>query len=305
MNGKRYKLKVIGVVILILLAGGLFVYDNIYLAQKERADKVNIYVAKTDIQANSDITEDMFMKLEINKDSVLPTYVTDFKKVDGMKLKGALLTHEPLTNVRLTESSAENEGEFSLKIEPDFLGDVFTNDTVRVYVQLSDKHTSNIEVTELFKSKKITKMTTPDNVLLSTGKDGVKDANVYIKANESELIDYYIAKEKGKIIVVKFDSLDIEDIKPEKKSNKIEADITKVNEIKDIKFDADSEIVKNAAKEEPKSDSGISVMSYVIQDGENIESLSIKFKTNQKTLSELNDGRNIFVTGETITVPAE
>lgn len=293
MNSKKYKITIALVVALILLATGLFIFDNFYLAQKERQNLVEIYVAKDDIQAYTKITEDMFKRIAINRDSVIPSYVTNVKEVAGQELMGAILKGEPLTSVRLSKESLRDEGQFSLKIEPDFVGDVQQEDLVRVYVQLTDRNTKESQMKVLFDAKKVKKITSADNVIL-TGSQGVKVANVHINATEQELQDYYIAKQKGLIIVAKYDVLDINEVETKAKDTEMEN-----------KFDANSDIVENSSRPTEENEEGISVMSYVVQAGETIDSLSIKFKTDIETISNLNEGREVFEAGETIIVPAE
>lgn len=307
MNSKKYKLTISLVVVLILLAGGLFVFDNFYLAEQQRANLVNIYVAKDDVQAYTKVTEEMFREISIHQDSVLPVYVTNFEEIKGKELLGAILKNEPLTTVRLTDGKERKDGEFSLKIESDFMGDVKQDDLIRVYVQITDKNTLKNEVKLLFDTKKIRKMTTPDNIILQ-GQQGIKIANIHINATEAELKDYYIAKSIGTIIVAKYDNLDIEKIKSEdtSKEDKAEESIKPMDLGTEDKFDVNSEIVKNAKEMNNKKDGeGISVMSYVVQEDETTEDLTIKFKTDLRTISELNEGKTEFNAGETITVPAE
>ena len=174
------------------------------------------------------------------------------------------------------------------------VGDVQAEDLIRVYVQLTDKNTKESQMKVLFDAKKVKKVTSADNVILSGSQQGVKVANVHINATEQELQDYYIAKQKGLIIVAKYDILDI---------GEIETKTTNVNE--DNKFDANSDIVENSSRPTEENEEGISVMSYVVQAGETIDTLSIKFKTDAETISSLNEGRDVFEAGEIIIVPAE
>ena len=208
----------------------------------------------------------------------------------GKALQGGLLKGESLTLQRLATKNS-SEGNLLLKIEPDFSGDVLTNDNVRVYVELINPDTKGTSVKVLYDHKKVQKVTTPDNMILSTPKEGIKNPNFHINVTEDELKEYYVAKQAGFIIVSKLNSLDIKELK---------SDPT-------LKFDENSSDVKNSSKDKLASsstDKGLAVMSYQMQQGDTIDSLSLKFKTSKETIESLNGGQSSFKAGDNLTVPA-
>lgn len=275
------------IITLMALSGGLFAYENVYKVHQAEKNKTVIYVAKEDIQAHTVITEGMFEPVEIDNSSVLSSYVTNLKSVVGKELKGGLLKGEPLSQQRLTDKNTENR-EIVLKIEPDMTGDISTNDNVRIYVQLENRDTGEIKIEKLFDFKKVIddgRVLTAD-VKSNNDKDS-KSFNVY--ASSEEVQNYYLAKAKGSIIVVKLNELDTE---PIASNEKVE------------NFDANSEVVKKATKSNEASE-GQAVITYTVKEGDTLDSLSLKFKTKPETIKALNDGKTEFKAGEMIQVPAD
>lgn len=277
------------IVSLMVLSGGLFAYENVYVAKQKEANKALIYVANQDIQAHTAITADMFQPVSIDNTSVLQGYVLDLNSVNGKELKGGLLQGEPLTQQRLAKKGTYKEGELTLKVVPDSVGDIKGNDNVKVYVQLVDEDTGEVSVKELFEDKKVMEEQKAEGTLLSQEK---QDAPVSfnIVATAKEVKDYYVAKQSGQILVVKINDLD---------TGKISSDSKGAD-----KFDSDSAEVKNASKQDDSANQGQAVVTYTVRKGDTLESLSLKFKTKKETISALNDGREEFNAGEMIQVPA-
>lgn len=286
MNNKKYKTTMGTIAGLMVISGGLFVYENVYKVQKEEASKTMIYLAKEDIQAHTSISKDMFDVVEVSNDSVLSAYVTNINEFVGKELKGGLLRGEPLSIQRLSDETTHT-GEMVLKIEPDFVGTVAANDNIRVFVQLQNRETGEITVKKLFEEKKII----DENTLLPTNvtvQDDEEQQSFSIYANTKEVEDYYIAKASGNVIVVKINELDTNELS----SEKIE------------KFDSDSEEVKNATKANQSESEGQAIITYTVVAGDTLDSLTLKFKTDEKTIKILNDGKTEFEAGEMIQVPA-
>jgi LysM repeat protein len=271
---------------LMLLSGGMFAYENVYVAKKEKANKVTIYIAKQDIQAHTAVKADMFVPIPIDNTSVLRGYVLDVNSVVGKELKGGLLQGEPLTQQRLDEKNASKVGNMMLKIEPDSVGDIKANDNVKVYVQLENEDTGEVTVKELFDNKKVIGQKESESALLTGNQE--KNNFLNIIASEAELKDYYVAKQTGLILVAKINEVDTGEIS----SGDVE------------KFDAKSEDVKNATKGASDKSEGQAVSTYTVKDGDTLESLSLKFKTKKDTISALNNGKEEFDAGEMIQVPA-
>lgn len=290
MNNKKYKTTMGTIVGLMVLSGGLFAYENFYVAKQQEANKVTIYVAKEDIQAHTAITADMFMPLQIDNTSVLKGYVIDVNSVVGKELKGGLLQGEPLTQQRLESKGTSKQGDLTLKITPDSVGDVKANDNVKIYVELTDKDTGEVSVKQLFANKKVLKDAQTSTSILSANKDD-KNNGFNITVTGKEATDYFVAKDSGKILVVKINELD---------TNKISSHATKSKD----KFDANSEEVKNASKQSGSESEGQAIQTYTVKKGDTLESLSLKFKTKKETISALNNNKETFESGEMIQVPA-
>lgn len=313
MNNKKYKTTVSIVATLTLLAGGLFAYDNIYLTKKEQANLVPVYLAKHDIQAYTEVDKDMFNVVGVHKESVLPSYVTNIENIEGQSTIGAILKDEPLTKQRLATENKQKEGDFSLKVEPDFIGDLSKGDTVKVFVQLVNPKTKETTVKVLFDQKQVKKVVSPDNVVIDgILQSGVKIGSISINATEDELESYYNAKQSGYIIVAKYEMLDVNEVVStqveENKGSEQKSEVTDVKETSEgkEKFEPNSkEAIESERIFDQEEGEAMAVMSYVVQEGETIDTLSIKFKTSVEQLTLMNEQKSEFVTGETITVPAE
>lgn len=275
MKMKSKNIYLSGMIGTLVIGGGLFVYQNVYLA-KQNPEQV-IYVAKKDIPAESEITEDMLEAVSIPADGVLPTYVTDKKEIVGKRLLGGLLKSEPLSKSRLTtEENLENQLE--LKIDYDNDVPLVTGDYINIYVIL-ESNGGEINVQKLFERKMVT-------VSNTSSADGTTSFNS-LKVSEKEALDYYNAREIGKLVVVKDTSLDGKE------------DITTQQ------FDSNSDEVKNAVKPSDESSSeGISIVTKKIEEGDTLEDLARTYKTDVNTIKKLNNDKSDFNIGDEINLPA-
>lgn len=275
MKMKSKNIYLSGMIGTLVIGGGLFAYQNVYLA-KQNPEQV-IYVAKKDIPAESEITEDMLEAVSIPADGVLPTYVTDKKEIVGKKLLGGLLKSEPLSKSRLTtEENLENQLE--LKIDYDNDVPLVTGDYINIYVIL-ESNGGEINVQKLFERKMVT-------VSNTSSADGTTSFNS-LKVSEKEALDYYNAREIGKLVVVKDTSLDGKE------------DITTQQ------FDSNSDEVKNAVKPSDESSSeGISIVTKKIEEGDTLEDLARTYKTDVNTIKKLNNDKSDFNIGDEINLPA-
>ena len=281
MINKKNKATLIGIVALTVISGGMFAYQNIYMPKQQQANTETVYLANQDIQAYTTIDPSMFDEVKISKSANMNMYVDDISSVKGQKLKGGLLKGEPLNKVRLTKDDVSKD-EIITPIEADFQSKLSDGDFVNVYVLLSSK-TEDSSVKNLLKGKKA-------NVI--TSNDG-KSQTLNLSLSEKELSDYFVAKSKGTIIVAKVNSLDIKDLSTE--------DTEKLSKAED--FDATSPEVQNAVKESEDSKE-LAISYYVVKEGDTLESLSIKFKTTEEKIAQLNNGKTEFEVNEQIAVPA-
>jgi len=292
LDNKKYKVTMGAIASLAVLSSGMFIYENVYVVKQEQANKVGVYIANTDIEPHSLITSEMLTKVELDKTSILKGYVTDPGEVIGKYVVGGVLQGEPLMTQRVSAEALEKTEELNLKIIPDFSGDLALHDNARILVQLTDKNTGEITVKELFEAKKIRQV--------SEGKD--KQTGFYITATEEEVRDYYIAKERGKVIAVKINALDLDGETAGDAEDTDEKTSTSEDNVD--KFDAESDEVKNATKETDTTDDGVAIKTYTIQEGDTFESLALKFKTKAETIQTLNNDMKELEVGKTIQVPA-
>lgn len=300
MDNKKYKTMIGTIVGLTAIAGGMFGYQNFYLENKQKGNQTIIYVANQDIQAKTKIEANMFEAKTVSTDSILDSYITGDKleEVLDKELKGGLLKGEPLTHVRLNKENEVLSNNIILKLEPDFKSEVKTDDNIKVYAMLTDKKTGDVSMKQLFASEK--KLLAPEvnkNNTVTTTETSEKQV-LLVKATDEELRDYYKAKATGKIIVSKVSDLDLQDIVSDK-----DLEENKEKKDEDI-FNINSEDVQNSYRATDNSDNSIAVMSYTVQEGDSIDTLSIKFKTSVHQITVLNDNKDSFSVGDVITVPA-
>lgn len=275
MNNKKINKIIFTMIGLTAFSGALFGYDMYLNNQTE--EKI-IYVAKQDIPAQTTLKKDMFEPVSIPAQGALPVYVTDLNEIAGKQLKGGILKSEPLSKNRLTtENDLTNN--LQIKIEADESSiDVNDNDFINLYVILNIN--GELQIRKVFDTKKINLKT------VSSG-DSVSSI-ITMKVNEEEVNKYLDAKERGKIIIVKNNSLD---------GNKDVAE-----------YDPTSEEVKNSTKPvEDNDDNGnptVAVVTKTFEEGDTLEDLAIKYKTNVDSIKKLNNNKQEFNVGDEIILPA-
>lgn len=300
MNSKKYKSTIAIIATLTALSGGMFAYNNIYLPKLQASQTETEYVAKEDIKAYTELKPEMFESIQVPKGAVLNGYIKDINTIKGFKLKGNLLKGEALSSVRLTKEDLDKQGGLIVTLSSDATNDVKGGDYVNVYVLLTDKATKQNSVKLLFENKKVTDTEVGLKKEISTVTQEKK--SLTISFTENELKDYYVAKETGKIIVAKVGDLDT---KVSSKDGEIQTKESENSSGSEVgKFDANSSEVKNAQKVQTKDGKSMSVVLYEVKEGDTLASLSLKFKTTEDIVKELNDGKETFKAGDRITVPA-
>ena len=276
MRSKKINKIVVTMGILASISGAMFVYQNFFLNKQN--ENVLIYLAKEDIPAKTLVTNEMFKAVNMPKNGVLSNYVTNIGEINGKELKGGLLKDEPLSKSRLT-TKQENSLNLEVKLESDVSIPLKNNDYVNVYVVLKDSQ-NQVEVRKIFDTKQVK--------IEGVGQDdaGGTETIMSIKVTDEELISYYDAKERGKVIIAKNNNID---------GGK---DIT--NE----KYDPKSDEAQNAVKDEGNKDNAVSIVEKQFEEGDTLESLSIKYKTTIEEIKKLNNNKEEFAVGENIVLPA-
>ncbi|MFJ8528568.1 LysM peptidoglycan-binding domain-containing protein [Bacillus sp. NPDC094106] len=258
----------------------MFGYQNFYIANQQDKNNTVIYLAKEDIQAKTEVNANMFTPVHVSKGGLLKGYVTDINQVKGTQLKGGLLKGEPISTQRLEPKEKGKEDKLKVKIQSEYMPDIKDNDNVKVFVLLTNKHSEKSEVQTLFTNRKVEVATVSTDATQSPKKE------FYLQLTEEEVKQYYDAQSKGKIIITKMMNVDVSNINS------------------DSGYNPNSEVAKGASNEESEKDKA-SVISYQVQDGDTLDKLAIKFKTDTETISKLNGNKKVLNPGDKITVPAK
>lgn len=278
MKNKKVNKIMLSMGVLVGISVGMFTYQNFYL-NKQNSD-VLIFVAKDNIPAMTTVTNDMFKTVSIPQSGILPGYVTNINEIVGKELRGGLLKDEPLSKSRLIVNK-DAKYDLEIKLESEISIPVSDNEYVNVYVSLTDSQ-GNVEVKKVFDTKQVS--------LKGAGVTITESADAYltVRVTEDELSTYYNAKEKGKIIVVKNNSLDA------------------TEDITDNKYDPESQEAQNAIKpsENEEQGSAVSVIEKKVEEGETLDTLAIKYKTTAENIINLNNGKSDFKVGDNIVLPA-
>lgn len=296
MENKKYRTLVGVITGLTVLSGGMFGYQNFYLHKKAERNMATVYVAKSDISARTKITDDMFQKVQVNRIGILKGYVTNIDQYVGKELKGGLLKGEPLSSVRVANDEYDANCNLLIKLEPDYAGEIKPGENIKVYVILTDKHSGEASVRLLLDNKKV--YTNESNkkkaeLVQSNSTDETTKPDLLVKVTEDELKNYYDAKSIGKIIVSKITSVDLV----------VKGKAVGVNS-NEKTYDPNSKEAKNSYKPTNNKDNSISVMKYRVQKKDDLNTISIKFKTSEDVITKLNNNRSEFKEGEEIAVPA-
>lgn len=278
MKSKKINKIVITMGVLACVSGGLFAYQNFYLT-KNNENEI-IYLAKGDIPAMTSVTSEMFKPVSVPKNGVLPGYVTNINEIVGKELRGGLLADEPLSKSRLI-TNKDSKFDLEIKLESDISVPIKNNEYVNVYVILKDSQ-GKVEVRKVFDTKQI------QVAGVGASATDISETIISVKVTEDELTSYYDARERGKVIIAKNNSLDAK------------TDIT------DKKYDPNSQEAQTAVKPSDKEegDNAISVIEKKIEEGETLDTLAVKYKTTVNEIKKLNNGKSDFNVGENIVLPA-
>ncbi|WCK57698.1 LysM peptidoglycan-binding domain-containing protein (plasmid) [Aneurinibacillus sp. Ricciae_BoGa-3] len=292
MNDKRYKTAIGSIVGLLALSGGLFAYQNVYVAKQQQANKATIYLANKDITAHTALSPDMFQAVQIGKDSFVPGYVDNMNGIVGKQLKGGLLKGEPLTAQRLETKKASSEGNLLVKIAPAYSSELKVGDKIRVYVRVTSRETNSTTTYFLFE-KTVVQIMPPS----SNSGDVIKVPTFQVHASDKEVQLFYDAQKDGDIAVTTVDELDSTKINSEKNY----AD-TKAQSLDGKVYDPTT--ANPVGQNGGANSQSQAVMTYQVQTGDTLSSMALKFKTSNYAISALNNSRTNFKAGETINVPA-
>lgn len=272
-NQKNNILMIVG---FLFLAMGLFAYQNFVMPAQKQAQRAIVYVANQDLADNTVIDQankEQFKAVQVSEESVVPGSVTNIKQVHGKVIEGGLLEGELLTGKRLVDESSE-DGELYAKIEPDFPVDIRDGENVAVFVRHYDDADRKERVDVIFEQKQVHSSSRVTSII-----EGESSQGYYLRLTEEELKDYYLAKNKGAIIVAK--------IAPNA------GDITDVLQ------------TIEQAEEEAAVESTVEVdgASYEVGEGETYESIAHDNEVSVADLKEANPELNQVRPGTKIVIP--
>lgn len=270
---------------LLVLTGGLFSYQNIYVPNFELEQEAVVYVARDTIPAYTEVDASMFQGVTVSAHSVLPGSVTNIQSVSGKQIVGTLQKGELLSNARLTED--ENpEGSLLTEVKIESNLPLKDNDNVRLIKKYKGEGGKFI-VEELFASKKVYTKNTVFGVVENTAGQPQDGMSFYLQLDQDEVFKYEEAISTGQIIAVKIlDEVD----------DSVESSVSKENEAGTTKLVSDIEPIQ--------TEDSRATVQYVVKDGEDLADIADKFVTTESSLREMNDGISKVKAGDKIFVPA-
>lgn len=280
---KELRNNVVALSTILVASGSLFAYQNFVIPSKEASSSRIVYVARENLSRDTEIEanrNDQFTPIKVNGDSVIEGSVTDLSQVDGKYIEGGLLKGELLSTMRLKENTKE-EGDYFVKVEPDFPVDIRDGEEVAVFVRGYNEGDGREQVVSLFDSKRATASSRVTNLL-----EGESTEGYYLRLTERELVDYYLAKNVGAIIFAKIvpNSVDV--------TEKIQAEGT----IQDL-----AKIEKTEETEESEFQDGD--VRYEVKEGDTFESIAHDLEISVETLKGANPGKDQATTGQFINIP--
>lgn len=199
----RERILLIIMIIVFITSLGMFYYQNIYTSNQVDKSKIEALVAVTDINIGTSINEKNTKLIKVDKDLLSPKNVIKKEEVLGMNVTNKILAGELINKDRLTKEKKvkDNINTYLIELNPDYRSEVSNGDLIRAYVQIVDKE-GNISNKLIFDKKEIIKISTAEgtNALALKQSSG----GILIEATDKEAISYYNAKQKGKVVVLKY-----------------------------------------------------------------------------------------------------
>lgn len=269
---------------IMLTAGVMFGYSNIYVPNVVMEKEGLVYVARADIPAYTEVDASMFQAIPISERSIVKGSVTDIGNVQGKQLSGSLKAGEMLFSARLTTDEVP-EGELLTEVKIESKLPIKDNDNIRIFVKSKDKGNLFV-VEELFKSKKVYTKST----IFGIPEDGSqqpqssKGMEFFLKLTQDEVLQYEEAVSTGEIVAVKI--LGDKEVSKNVKTSKV----------------GETKLVSD---KQPKVDEASrGSVEYTVKDGETLKDVADKFVTSEEKISEMNDGIETIKDGDKILVPA-
>lgn len=284
----KNSLQIFNVIMFIATCGVAF-YVTTYAPTQLANQKETIYIAKEDVPANvlidNNILSKSFESKNVSKNDLLPSYFISTDK--EIYTNNKITKGEPLMLTQLKHSQ-DIEGNYEVKLQPNFVGKLDKNDFVQVFVQIVNGKTGESSIHTLFPQKQVKTIEYLDESVNSVN-------GVYVNLTEQELMDYYKAREKGKIILGKLtnvesntDSIKVIDFESDEFKNaelvdegNIQETILEDTKVEDVTIDTDIEIEESGSTE---------IEEYTVLKDETWKGIAAKNGTDEETLKEINLG---------------
>ncbi|MFI3211572.1 MAG: LysM domain-containing protein, partial [Peptostreptococcaceae bacterium] len=200
-------------------------------------------------------------------------------KLIGKQLRGGLVKGEFISEDRVIDKEDENFIEVKLILDGNSTP-VNQNDFVNIYVVGNVR--GEVSIQRVFEQKRVNKKTTVEE------NEGQRVTYISLDLTEKEAMTYLKAKELGKIVAVKNNNLD------------------KKEETKDVESfkEADIIIFDENKTELTEIKETVGMITTIFKEGDTLEDLAIKHKTNVATIIELNEGKQYFEINENIVLPS-
>lgn len=284
---KAQKNNIYLIVGLLVLAIGLFAYQNFFMPAQLQAKRAVIYVAGTHLADETVIDtskSDQFKAIQVSEDSVVPGSVTNLESVNGKVIEGGLLEGELLSTSRLADPT-DDKGDLYVKIEPDFPVDIRDGENIAVFVNGQNEESGESQVVELFSKKQVHASSRVTNII-----EGESSQGYYLRMNDKELVDYYLAKGKGAIIVAKIVPM----------AGDIAEELGATGTLDDLAPKTEEKI-EESSKETVVEQDG----RYEVGEGETFETIAHDLEISVSALKDENPQLNELRAGDKITIPGQ
>lgn len=192
---KKIKGFMITIVLLCVLAIGLFTYTN-FFSDREVIEYATIFVANKDIIAYTEIDAGLFTTKQMPKDAVVDGMITDLEDVKGTYAKGAIYKGDILTQATVTKNNDEAGLIYTMNFQPTYSGDIAFGDIVDVYNIAPDG-----KISIMYKGKKIQRAKTTQAAVVEDG-SYEQAATLYFKVTQEEMLEYYTKLDDYRFIVL-------------------------------------------------------------------------------------------------------
>ncbi|ADO59464.1 LysM peptidoglycan-binding domain-containing protein [Paenibacillus polymyxa] len=289
MRGKN-KLLLTVLLITFVATSGMFYYQNVYAPKQDEKNKVFVLVAKKDISEGAAFTPDNIGAIKMDKNMVLPNFITNFDEMKGKTASTDLFSNEIVTK-RQTTGVSDGSKKFKLGIEAANMPTSIKNgDAVRVFVQT----TIGNKIFEIFDKKEVVNVNFKKS---ASGQESQLVESVDLLVSDKEAVTYFDAQKAGSIFIVRFNNLTEKDtvITPKYDMNS--------DEIKKLKVEAEKpDFTRSNMQEDRSADSSV---RYTVRTGDTFESISKLFNVTPSEIKKLNPGVTSLSPGDKLNVKRE